>query len=102
MRRPDLAIEAGRPGHRRWLLVEVKRTVDPTYIADSVYKVLGYLADFAPALQGSPEPQALLLVWRLPSATSRAPADGGPVVVADASTYREVLGELLTAWAHGV
>ncbi|HZS90750.1 MAG TPA: hypothetical protein VFE42_25060 [Chloroflexota bacterium] len=65
MRRPDLIVEmSGQNGRRRDLLIEVKLTHDPQYIADSIYKVLGYLADFGPVLgrQDGP-PVAILLVW---------------------------------------
>jgi len=64
-RRPDLIVEMrqgqGRPPHH--LLVEVKRTRNPGYIADSIYKVLGYLADFAAVFVGQNETQGLLLLW---------------------------------------
>jgi len=64
-RRPDLIVEMrqgqSRPPHH--LLVEVKRTRNPGYIADSIYKVLGYLADFAAVFVGQNETQGLLLLW---------------------------------------
>ncbi len=63
-RRPDIVVEVeGASGGRRWLLIEVKRTRDPGYIADSVYKVLGYLADFAPVFDRQSETRGLLLLW---------------------------------------
>jgi len=64
-RRPDLIVEMrqGQGRQARHLLVEVKRTRNPGYIADSVYKVLGYLADFAAVFVGQKETQGLLLLW---------------------------------------
>jgi len=98
MRRPDMVLEVERQGRRRWLLVEVKRTADPTYTADSIYKVLGYLADFATPLAASPGVQAVLLLWRLP----QAPREGhppGPLALATPETFDAVLGTTLHALA---
>lgn len=63
VRRPDLIVEIRAAARRQYLLVEVKRTRDPEYIAESVYKVLGYLADFEPVFAGSTGTRALLLLW---------------------------------------
>ncbi len=95
MRRPDMVIEIRQGRDRHWILVEVKRTVDPGYIADSIYKVLGYIADFQTVLANSPEPHALLLVWDMPRLPRDNTTDLGPVAVASASTYRDVLAHLL-------
>jgi hypothetical protein len=62
-RRPDLIVDIREGQHRRYLLVEVKRTRDPGYIADSVYKVLGYLADFEAAFGAQRGTRGLLLLW---------------------------------------
>ena len=70
-RRPDLIVEARQGQRRRYLLVEVKRTRDAGYIADSIYKVLGYLADFAAVFEEQPDAQGLLLLWDMPASTAR-------------------------------
>ena len=113
-RQPDLIVEArqgqGRPP--RHLLVEVKRTRDPGYIADSIYKVLGYLADFAAVFAGQEESQALLLLWdgvanraverppvaaaRLPDGPSQSPAQ--TLVLATHHDYRD----RLRAWLEAI
>lgn len=48
---------------KKVLLVEVKRSSDKDYISDSVYKVLGYLADFEEEFQKDQKPKAVLVVW---------------------------------------
>lgn len=61
LRRPDIIIEFEKQG--RFLLVEVKRTDDTHYIVDSVYKVLGYLADFSRYFPSKQKPKGVLVVW---------------------------------------
>ncbi len=46
-RRPDIIIRFSTPFADRRLFMEVKETEDRIYMRDSVYKVLGYLRDFA-------------------------------------------------------
>ena len=62
LRRPDMFFEFQGNG-RNFKLLEVKRTQDKKYIVDSVYKVLGYLKDFAKCFEGSPLPHGILVVW---------------------------------------
>lgn len=96
VRRPDLIVEI-QHGHRpHYLLVEVKRTRDPGYIADSVYKVLGYLADFQSAFRGQQEPRALLLLWDgLPDAAALPPTPV-PLVLSSHRDYRATLRQILS------
>jgi len=63
-RRPDLMIEVDNGEKTRYLLIEVKRTSDRGYIADSAYKVLGYLNDFHVYFPEDQRPQGFLVVWR--------------------------------------
>jgi len=63
MRRPDIVISSKGMKNDTHLIVEVKLTVDRAYIADSIYKTLGYLTDFAQVMDKSPMPQAVLVVW---------------------------------------
>lgn len=46
-RRPDIMVTFSAGAAERRVLIEVKETEDPSYMRDSVYKVLGYLRDFA-------------------------------------------------------
>jgi hypothetical protein len=62
LRRPDILFEFEGNG-RSFKLLEIKRTQDKKYIADSVYKVLGYLKDFGKCFEGSPLPHGILVVW---------------------------------------
>lgn len=63
-RRPDiLLVWTPAEGSRRTLLVEMKKSTDGGYLSDSIYKVFGYLYDFAAAWnETGREPTALLLV----------------------------------------
>ena len=62
-RRPDILLSAPGVDRALHLLVEVKLTDDREYIVDSIYKVLGYIADFEESLAGSPLPRGVLVVW---------------------------------------
>lgn len=63
MRRPDVTVCVTWPtGVVQRLIVEVKRTRDQRYVLDSVYKALGYLADFKEVV-GPNSPLALLVIW---------------------------------------
>lgn len=50
-RRPDIVIAAADQTGRidRTILLEVKNTSDPTYVAESIYRCFGYLHDFQDA-----------------------------------------------------
>src|SRR5918912_1928726 len=96
VRRPDLIVELQRSRRRRHLLVEVKRTRDPQYIADSIYKVLGYLADFEAVFAGQEGPRALLLLWDGPGATPSGQQAPETLVLATHRDYRAQLGALVS------
>lgn len=62
-RRPDISIVYDRPGDERFAIVEIKRTSNEKYISDSIYKVFGYLYDFASAWRvQQPNPKSILLI----------------------------------------
>ena len=62
-RRPDILVKFTTPYSERRVLIEVKETEDPTYMRDSVYKVLAYLRDFASLWEGlaHQKPKAILV-----------------------------------------
>lgn len=63
---PDIIIKVKMTGEKtRIIIIEVKRTDNREYIVDSVYKVLGYLADFKEHFEETPKPHALLVVWSI-------------------------------------
>ena len=62
-RRPDVLVTTGQGQAQRYLVIEVKLTSNRDYITDSIYKALGYVADFRDALSMSPSPKAALVVW---------------------------------------
>lgn len=60
-RRPDITLHFER--EHRFVIIEVKRTKDRDYLVDSVYKVLGYLADFKRHFPKEQKPKGVLVVW---------------------------------------
>lgn len=70
-RRPDISLVYERADGQRFVIVEVKRTANERYISDSIYKLFGYLYDFAAYWSdGHPTPRSVLLV---PEGISRIP-----------------------------
>lgn len=63
-RRPDILVVLERPdGRRDMLIIEMKKSRDGTYLSDSIYKVFGYLHDFAACWPTATSgPKALLLI----------------------------------------
>jgi len=94
VRRPDMIVELRARKTVRYLLVEVKRTRDKGYIADSVYKVLGYLADFDVAFAGAEGVRGLLLLWDGVADFVRA-ATPEVLEIATCKDYRRKLGAVL-------
>jgi len=62
-RRPDITLYFEKED--KFLIIEVKRTVDRNYIVDSVYKVLGYVADFIEHFGKEQKPKSVLVVWNI-------------------------------------
>jgi len=60
-RRPDIILCFER--EPRFEIIEVKRTINRDYVVDSVYKVLGYLADFRRHFGKEQKPKGVLVVW---------------------------------------
>ncbi len=52
LRRPDIILELSSNGSRCFLIVEVKRSQQRSYLADGAYKLLGYLKDFEKIANG--------------------------------------------------
>ncbi len=70
-RRPDISIIYDQADGHRFVIVEVKRTANERYVSDSIYKVFGYLYDFAGMWpHGHPDPRSVLLI---PEGISRVP-----------------------------
>lgn len=83
-RRPDILVTAKRENRTLRTFVEVKLTKNRDYIADSIYKSLAYISDFAKDLQDTPNPKGILLVWD--GVTARASADHHELAVYAASS----------------
>ncbi len=65
-RRPDILLEwINEEDAIKYTIIEVKRSQNRSYLADGVYKVLGYLKDFELALQDSSHSVGLLVGWRI-------------------------------------
>lgn len=63
LRRPDIVLKIETMQKKFYYIIEVKRTQKRGYIADSVYKVLGYISDFESCLDLEENPQGILVVW---------------------------------------
>lgn len=62
-RRPDISIFYDRKDDPRFVIVEAKRTANERYVSDSIYKVFGYLYDFAALwTESQPAPRSVLLI----------------------------------------
>jgi len=61
LRRPDIILHVEE--QNKLLIIEVKRTKDKKYIVDSVYKVLGYIADFEEHFAQKQKLRGVLVVW---------------------------------------
>lgn len=108
-RRPDMILHWTAPsGAERFIIVEVKRSSNARYLADSAYKVLGYLKDFALAFADNPAdgvqiPSAVLAVWENPGgfqalAPDRLPED--EVLLATCRSYTQQIGAILKQLAR--
>ncbi len=62
-RRPDIILQFEK--EPKFMIIEVKRTTNRDYIVDSVYKVLGYLADFEKFFTLKQKPKGVLVVWNI-------------------------------------
>lgn len=85
-RRPDITWEVETADGVQTMIVEVKRTQDPGYIVDSVYKTLGYIADFKTVI-GPSMPMALLVVWKGVAAT-KSPHVDAPIRILTADDFK--------------
>lgn len=97
LRTPDIIVEmvtAG--GSPRYLLVEVKRSSDPGYIVDGIYKLFGYLRDYAIAIDRFDGTKGVLVAWQSPWKITRSEAE--EVVVSDYIGLGGVFARLLAVW----
>ncbi|MFC5602453.1 hypothetical protein [Sporosarcina koreensis] len=102
-RRPDILLEWENDGNgRRYTIIEVKRSQNRGYLADGVYKVLGYLKDFEKPLQDSPDSVGLLVGWRIQGL--QAPKDNKEVYTSDwdrLPTYLSLIEKNLQVFLSG-
>lgn len=87
LRRPDMLFEF-ETDKRNFSLLEVKRTSDRNYIAESIYKVLGYLKDFESCFIQEQLPHAMLVVWE---GIDRSEESNDVLVVLNRHNYRKFL-----------
>lgn len=59
-KRPDIIIEYIKNNKKTYKIIEIKRTEDPGYIRDSIYKVFAYLKDYEKVPLVKPN---ILVVW---------------------------------------
>lgn len=67
LRRPDIILHMRNQstGEKKIYIIEVKRTINKGYIVDSVYKALGYVADFEANFPSDQTPKCVVVVWRI-------------------------------------
>ena len=87
LRRPDMLLEFDND-KRDFKLVEVKRTRDRHYTVESVYKVLGYLKDFAKCFEAGRLPHAVLVIW---DDIGGEESEGDIVVIRGRQGYRQFI-----------
>lgn len=95
-RRPDILVELDRDGSTRTTVVEVKRSSQRPYIADGLYKLFGYVADYEKAWnEDSEEIQGVLLAWQLPRPGDEGNGTTERVLVADHRTFPSILADVV-------
>ncbi|MEE4211632.1 MAG: hypothetical protein V2I43_20490 [Parvularcula sp.] len=101
-RRPDITVRFSAGDVDRRVIIEVKETEDPSYIRDSVYKVLGYMRDFSGIWSELADqvPKAVLL---FPTNVAPKGAPGDIVMVSSDRTENlaEALSAALSDLGHG-
>jgi hypothetical protein len=100
-RTPDIVIERGARDDALRLIVEAKASDDPGYVADGVYKALGYVADFAAALPpaNSERPAALVVTKTKPTLRAGATRATHRIWIATIDTLDATLVDALAAFA---
>jgi hypothetical protein len=97
LRRPDIVLQIKTEKESKLLIVEVKRSINDDYIVDSVYKVLGYLADFKTQFPNEGQkPKALLVVWSIKRKNPNIPLAPQEIIILGASEIRDYVKELLS------
>ncbi|MDO5851180.1 MAG: hypothetical protein Q4Q23_01680 [Methanobacteriaceae archaeon] len=61
-KQPDIIIEYEENNKKTYRIIEIKRTKDPNYIRQSIYKVYGYLKDYE-EIQLKKQYPAILIIW---------------------------------------
>jgi hypothetical protein len=100
IRRPDLTIQSVKPdGATRVCFVELKESLDKRYIADSLYKCLAYLRDFAELWKPTPAqfPKVMLAVPSDVMFSSTAPANADLAVMRFGPNHAGECWSLLSA-----
>ena len=92
-RRPDISLIYDRMDDPRFVIVEVKRTANERYVSDSIYKVFGYLYDFAALWrEAQPDPRSVLLI---PEGVGVVPGRKYPETAVVSAEDREALAQAL-------
>lgn len=63
LRRPDIILEFNYKGEKKFVIIEVKRSKNRTYLVDGTYKLLGYLKDFERLNNDVSKLQGVLVGW---------------------------------------
>lgn len=64
LRRPDIILEFCHGAQKHFIIVEVKRSQQRSYLADGSYKLLGYLKDFEGIVNDNTALSGFLVGWK--------------------------------------
>jgi hypothetical protein len=92
-RRPDIILEwKDESGIKKYTIIEVKRSKNRSYLADGLYKVLGYLKDFEIPMKFTNNSKGLLVGWFIKDIPS--PSLNKELYITDWSNFSQCMSQL--------
>ena len=91
-KRPDIIIEYVKGNDKTYKIIEVKRTQDPGYIRDSIYKVFGYLKDYEDVTLVKPN---ILAVWDRNNLKQEENSDKQEVIILNNRQFLQKINDLV-------
>jgi len=63
LRRPDIILKISNQYRKKFVIIEIKRSMNRKYLVDGAYKLLGYLKDFSKINQKEDTLSGVLVAW---------------------------------------
>lgn len=63
LRRPDIILKISNQYRKKFIIIEIKRSMNRKYLVDGTYKLLGYLKDFAEINHNEDTLTGILVAW---------------------------------------